>query len=167
MRTLFIIICLANIAFAFGTLPWMPEKVAVEFVNNEATGFVSPMMYAVEMSVYVIILMTIGLCSRWFAAKFWWMLLFYFILLPDGWSNKENRPQTTQRFATWIELVSVGCLLFHLPFQWLNFLVNQRVPPYLTTIESVVEILGIFILLIFLFAVLYRLFRLPKSDLPP
>jgi len=141
----------------------MPNPMAIRFHNGVPTEFASPIAGAVYMSVYVIILMTVALCSRWFAARFWWILFVYHILLDDNWSNKENRPKTVQRFASWIELVIVGYLFFSLLLQWLVLRANQMVPPQYTTFDTIVMVLGGCVLLIYAFTALFLLFRLPEK----
>jgi uncharacterized membrane protein len=66
MRILLITTCLANIAFAFGTLPWMPERVAHHFgLDGVPNGFMSPLTYALVMSIGNIFMGAIILGSSW------------------------------------------------------------------------------------------------------
>jgi len=163
MRILLIITFFANIAFAFGTVPWLPEQVAVHFgIDGVPTRFAPPMESAVMMSVNVFIMgalfFGVSLLMPIIPSKY--------INLPnnrDYWLNEENRPKTMRRICSSIELIGVITMFFMLLAQWETFRANQMVPPKLA--ESNVWF-GTGVQLVCVAIVIVRLllaFRLPKE----
>ena len=162
MRILFIITCLANIAFAFGTLPWMPEKVAIHFgLGGMADRFVSPMGNAIEMSL------TIGILAGILFGVSLSMPIMptSCINIPNRnyWLNEENRPQTIRRLRSFLDFVGIGVCLFFLFVQWETFQANQRAPVTLNMIEIWIG-MGVFVVFVLVESIrLHLAFRLPKE----
>ena len=132
MRILFLTICLTNIAFAFGSLPWMPDPMAVHFaLDGRANGFAAPLEHAVMMSV------TIGILTATFLGSSCLMSRIpnELINLPnrDYWLNAENRPKTIRRVSAYLESVGNAVMLFFLAVQWEVFQANQTVPPHMNS----------------------------------
>ena len=162
MRTLFIITCLANIAFAFSTLPWMPEKVAVHFgLNGAPDGWDSSISNAIAMST------TVGLLAMIFLSISLSMPIMptFCFNVPNRhyWLNEKKRPQTIRRLRSFLDVTGVGIFLFFLFVQWETFQANQKVPAALNMIEFWTG-LGIFFLFIIVESIrLHLVFRLPKE----
>ena len=157
MRTLFIITCLANIAFAFGTLPWMPDRVTYDFVANKS---VSPIIYAVFASTLIGVLGTVffGLSLIPFTPA-----TSYGTPNRDYWLKEENRPKANQHTRSYFESGGFGTMLLFLSWQWAIFQANQRVPAELNKIALG---LGAGIFVVFIIVILIRFclaFRLPKG----
>ena len=128
MRTLFIITCLANIVFAFGTLPWMPEKVAIHFGPDKTPNeWVSPLIYAILASTLVGVLGAafFGLSSIPFTST-----TSYGTPNRDYWLKEENRPKVIQRLRFYFLSIGIGVLLVLLSYQWTIFHYNRTLPPY-------------------------------------
>ena len=181
MRILLIIACLANVAFAFGSLPWMPNPMVILFDNKVPVEFGSPIGWAIQRSIEAIVIGTVGLCNRWFATWFVWTLPFmpmtYFLPNSTYWVdykwgcftwncvNEKNRPQAIRCFAVWTELSCVAILLCHLFLQWSHFQAHQMVPPQYTTFNEVVTVVSILVTATFqYFIAFYLSFRLPKTE---
>ena len=162
MRTLFIIACLANIAFAFGTLPWMPEKVAVHFgIHGTPNGWDSPISNAIMMSIVIGLLAVIFLCMSLSMSIF--PSFCYSVPNRNYWLNEENRSQTIRRLRSFIKLSGIVVFLFFLFIQWEIFQANQRVPMTLNMIEIWIG-MGIFIVFVLVESIrLHLSFRLPKG----
>ena len=165
MRTLFIITCLANIAFAFGTLPWMPEKAAIHFgLDGTADRFVTPMESAIEMSLtiglLVVVLLGIPLSMSMS------IMPDFCVNIPNRkyWLNEKNRPQTIRRLRSFLDFVGIGFCLLFLFIQWENFQANQRVPVELN-MTTVWISTGIFVIFVLVESIrLHLVFRLPKGE---
>ena len=165
MRIFLFLTCLANIAFAFGSLPWMPERVANHFdLNGVPNGFMSPIVNALLMSV------TTGFMGAIFLGASYLMVFLAkhmpeFVNIPnrDYWLNEENRPKTVQRLCANVELMGVATMIFMLFLQWEIFRANQMVPPKL---EGNSTWIGTGILLVVIAIDIWMLlsFRLPKSE---
>ena len=162
MRILFIITCLANIAFALGSLPWMPSPMAIHFgLDGTPNGFAHPITYAMSMSIFVgivavlfpsISLVTARTPSSW-------------INIPNRnyWLNEENRPKTLRRLCSSIELCGIAMMLVLLFMQWEFLRASQKVPPKL---NNGFFWFGICLLLVFItieHVRLYLSFRLPTD----
>jgi len=137
MRILLITACLANIAFAFGSLPWQPNPMANHFsLNGAPTRFEPPIVTAEAMSV------SVGVVA-------------YFLV---GFS----RVKTVRRIHSFFDSLGIMTLLFLLLFQWKIFQANQIVPPHS---NSIVVLYGWVIIAVFINIQLGRLlFRLPKEN---
>ena len=120
MRTLFITLCLANIAFLFGTLPWWPKEGA----SNEL---------AIHLTIAVLICFGFGFVAALFLGGSWLMTIVsptdFRIPNREYWTNKENFPQTIRRIRFSIELMGIGILLFVLFLQWEHFQFLKTVSP--------------------------------------
>ena len=104
MRTLFIITCIANIAFAFGTLPWMPEKVKVYFgAGDTPHTWISSISNAMQMSIIVAIIGTIFLGGSLYMAKTKHKPERFFLPYRNYWMNEENRLKTIRRVCFYVE----------------------------------------------------------------
>ena len=163
MRILLIITCLANIAFAFGSLPWLPDQVAPHFNSDGMpTRLEHPIVPAVIMSVVVVFTGATILGASWLMT----ICPPYSFNIPnrDYWLSEENRPKTILRIRYSIELIGVGTMLFFLLLQWKVFQANQTVPPKLDGNNIWV---GACVLLIVITVDTVRLllsFRLPKEN---
>ena len=163
MRTLFIVTILANIVFAFGSLPWMPEKIAVHFsLDGTPNRFEPPIVTAMMMSVTVIftgaIFLGISLLAPIMPPNLWNM--------PnrDYWLNDENRPQTIRRVCCSLELMGILTMLLFLLLQWEFVRANLIDPPKLS-INILHFGLGIYLATITFETVrLCWSFRLPKES---
>ena len=104
MRTLLIITFLANIAFAFGSLPWQPDAFA----------------RAVQVSITVSLLTAFALVasSNSFLSMPW---TWRGTPNRDYWLNEENRPKAIQRCRFFIGEIGIDTMLFILFFQWAAF----------------------------------------------
>ena len=130
MRILFIITCLTNLAFAFGSLPWMPNPMAsLNFRFGGADGLTHPIMYAMLMSIFVSII----------AAVFLGVSLLITIYpswcnIPNRgyWLSEEKLPKTIRRLCSSIELYGIAMMLLILSHQWELSQANQKVPPQLS-----------------------------------
>ena len=122
MRILFIITCLANIAFAFGSLPWMPNPdINHKGIPTRSTGF-EHIVGAVLMSGIVgIVFAFMGGYVRENIVKMSNSSEPFRIPNSDYWLNEENRPKTIRRFRSFIESIGVGIMLLILLVQWTNF----------------------------------------------
>ena len=109
MRTLFITLCLANIAFLFGTLPWWPK----EGTSNEL---------AIHLTIAVLICFGFGFMAAIFLGGSWLMTIAsptdFCVPNREYWTNKENLPQTIRRIRFSFELMGVLLLFFVLILQW-------------------------------------------------
>jgi len=161
MRILLIITILANIAFAFGSLLWMPEKIAAHFgPDGNPTRFEPPIVSAVLMSFTVVftgaILLGSSLMTSIIPPEHWNM--------PnrDYWLNDENRPQTIRRVCCSLELIGILTMLLILHLQWESFRANLIDPPKLS--HCIYFGLGIYLAAITFETVrLCWSFRLPKE----
>ena len=164
MRTLFIITCLANIVFAFGMLPWMPEKVAIHFgANGMPNGWASPIPNAILLSITTAI-MGAGIlgCSFLTALCAEHMPEHFNIPNRDYWLNEENRPKTIRRICSFTEFIGIGIMLFFLFVQWEIFWANQKVPVIVS--DNVwVAVVVLFVSLGIETVRLFLAFRLPKE----
>ena len=166
MRTLLIITFLANIAFAFGSLPWQPNPVAVHFsFDGTANRFESPIVSAISMSIFVGIIAAVFIGASA-------LVPMYATRMPERvnipnryyWLNEENRPQTIRRFCFSVERIGIGMMLFILFLQWEIFQANRTVSPLIFRDY----LLYLFVAYIIFDQVrLYRSFcRLPEDDEP-
>jgi len=160
MRILFITICLANIVFAFGSLPWMPNPMGVHFaLDGTPDGWGPPLVNALLMSLVVGIMAASILGSSWLIT----IAPSYSFNMPnrDYWMSEERRPETIRRICSFCELIGVWTMLFFLIVQWQIFQANQTVPPKPISIEPYVGIL----LFVMIFETVRSLlsFRLPKE----
>ena len=166
MRTLFIITCFANIAFAFGTLPWMPEKAAIHFDGNGIpNGWASPITNAVLLSLITVFIgAIIFFCSFMVAMIAKHMPEHANIPNRDYWLNEVNRPKTIRRLCVYTEFIGIGTMLIILLAQWEIFRANQMVPPKLPTMGNLLFATILFLIVFAIESVrLYLSFRLPKG----
>jgi hypothetical protein len=119
---------LANIAFAFGTLPWMPEQIPIH------PGLMPPIVYAFLVSFIAVLIGAFTLLGYKFAKHFPELCLdgiihFYSLFvkpfskrinMPNSeyWLNEENRPKTVRRFCSYAEFIGVVSMLYLLFLQW-------------------------------------------------
>ena len=167
MRTLLIITFLANIAFAFGSLPWQPEKIAVHFsLDGTAGRFESPIVSAISMSIIVGIAAAVFIGLSALVSRSAHMPELFNMPNREYWLNDENRPKTIRRICSSIDMIGIGTMLFILFLQWEMFQANQRVPPILRS--YMLYAFGVFVTYIVFDQVrLYRLFcRLPEDGEP-
>jgi len=160
MRILFIIICLANIAFAFGSLPWMPNSMAVHFAaDGVPDGWGLPLVNALLMSLVVGIMAVSILGTSWLIT----IAPSYSFNMPnrDYWMSEERRPETIRRIRSFCEWLGVWTMLFFLLIQWQIFQANQTVPPKPISIGLYVGIL--LFVIIFETVRSFLSFRLPKE----
>jgi uncharacterized membrane protein len=165
MRILLITTCLANIAFAFGTLPWMPERVAIHFDSNGVpNGFMSPTTTALLLSFIVgFVGVTILGCSLLGAMIAKHMPEHFNIPNREYWLNEENRPKTVRRMCSYVESVGVVTMLVILQVQWEIFKANQMVPPKLEG-NNLHIVTGVLLGVIAVYTVyLHWSYRLPKE----
>jgi uncharacterized membrane protein len=166
MRTFLIVTCLANIAFAFGSLLWMPEKIAVHFaLDGTVNRFEPPHVSAILMSV-IACFITASILGLSFMMSFIASNSPETFKIPnsDYWFNEENRPKTIRRYCSIIESPGVAIMLFLLLVQWELFRINQTVPPEMPNTEMLMYAGGILLALIVFESVrLFLYFRLPKE----
>ena len=174
MRTLFVITCFANIAFAFGTLPWMPEKVEYSFYCDGRYGrfildedgryvlrykSVSLLTHAVLMNITII---GVG-------AIFWGLSLVPFTPITsygtpnrNYWLKEENRPKIFRRARSYCESMGFGVMLVFLSIQWDIFSFNQVTSFHYHTVQDYATLIVIAFLIVE--TIRYVLFlRLPKG----
>ena len=167
MRILLITTCLANIAFAFGSLPWMPERMAVHFATDGSVNrFDSPIVYAVIMSVVACFVTSIIFGISFFTS-FSTTHMQEFVNIPhrDYWMNEENRPKTVRRLCYTGELIGLGTLLLILLIQWELVRVNLTVPPRQPSISILMYGIGVLLaVIVFENVRVFLSFRLPKSE---
>ena len=143
MRTLFIITCIANIAFAFGTLPWMPDAMLISII-------------AAHLGAGVLIgsmLTETGLELSYMPNREYYL-------------NEENRPKTIRLYRSFVESIGVGVMLLFLFIQWVIGQYFQADVPNL--VETGVRNLMIGFITFFVFLIvecvrLHLAFRLPKG----
>jgi len=162
MRILFIITCLANIAFAFGSLPWMPNPVANHFAaDGTPNGFMPPIADAILMSTIVgfIAFVLLGI-----SFLFQLNLPSYCFNMPnrDYWLNEENRPKTMRILSLSIERIGVVTMLWMLYTQWEIFRANQTIPPKLHSEALYGSTILFVIIIIFEVVRLFLAFQMPK-----
>ena len=165
MRILLIITCLANIAFAFGSLPWMPNPMAVRLASDGTPmAFVeNPIKHAMLVSISVGIMATV----------FLYISRIYLFFCPSGmpfmpnrdyWLSEENRPKMILRIHSFFDSGGFGTMLFFVIGQWVFFQANLGAPP---TANLIVLFFGISVIPVFIAVVMVRLylsFRLPKEN---
>jgi len=155
-----------NIAFAFGSLPWLPDQMAPHFGSDGTpTRLEPPAFTAVIMSVIAVFIGTTFLGVSWLMT----VAPSDSFNLPnrDYWLNKENRPKTIRRICSVVEFMGTAAMLFMLFVQWELFRANQTVPPKL---EGVYVLFGICVFLIFVTigtTRLYLSFRNTKDTTEP
>ena len=162
MRILLIITCLANIAFALGSLSWLPNPMAVHFSHDGTPdGFASPLGNAVLMSLLV------GGMGIVFFGLSWFMPILpnscFNLPNRDYWFNEENRPKTIRRFSAFLESIGAATMFFFLVLQWEVFQANQTVPPKRLNLDMMFG--GSIVLIAFILfesVRLYLAFRLAK-----
>ena len=168
MRILLIITCLANIAFAFGSLPWMPEQIAVHYSPDGTVNRYESPFFFVALSCLLPCIIAPFILGISFMVSFMVMHTPEQFNIPnsDYWMNEENRPKTARRIAAFtIDLFGVGIMLFFLFIHGELVRVNLTVPPGQPNVEM---LLYAFIILLavwaFGFVYLYLSFRLPKTE---
>jgi hypothetical protein len=131
MRILLITTCLASIAFAFGTLPWMPETIVTTWgLDGKPSGVMSPITYALVMSIGSVFVGAIILgCSLLIATGAEHYPESINIPNREYWLNEENRPKTVRRICASAEFIGVASMLFMLLCEWEIFKANQLVTP--------------------------------------
>jgi uncharacterized membrane protein len=158
---------LANIAFAFGSLPWMPERMAVHFATDGSVNrFDSSIVYAVIMSVVACFVAAIMFGVSFFTS-FASTHMPESVNIPnrDYWMNEENRPKTIRRLSYPGELIGVGTLLLILLIQWELVRVNLTVPPGQPSISVLMCSTGVLLaVIVFENVRVFLSFRLPKSE---
>ena len=143
MRTLFIITCLANIAFAFGTLPWMPDAVLISVI-------------AVHLGTGVLIgsmLTEMGLELSYMPNREYYL-------------NEENRPKTIRLYRSFVESIGMGTMILLLFIQWAIGQYFQADVPNLVELGVRNLMIGICVFCAFMIVECMRLylsFRLPKG----
>jgi hypothetical protein len=164
MRILLITTCLANIAFAVGTLPWMPETIVTTWgLDGKPSGIMSPITYALVMSIGGVFVGAIILvCSLIIATGAEHYPESINIPNREYWLNEENRPKTARRLCSSAEFIGVASMLFMLLCEWEIFKANQMVPPKM---DNNVHIGAGILLVIIAIDTVYMLwsFRLPKE----
>ena len=162
MRILLILTCLANVAFAFGSLSWMPNPMANHFdLDGTPNGFMSPAKSALVMSIFCVlgggICLGISLLTPIIPTEC--------INMPnrDHWLNEENRPKTIRRIRSYTELIGIGTMLFFLLLQWEVFQANQTVPPKLLGSNAWFGYGVLLVVLTIETVRFYFTFRLPKE----
>jgi hypothetical protein len=153
---------LANIAFAFGTLPWMPERVAHGFLpSGEPTVFVSPIFYAFFWSSLAvatwILVLAVSRAMRISSTKR------FCIPNPDYWLNEENRPKTIRRLCSAVERLGIATILLLMLLQWRVFKANQIIPPKINDNNLWVGVLLVVIIITVDIVYMLWSFRLPKE----
>jgi len=110
MRTFLIITFLANIAFAFGSLPWQPDAFARAVLVSIAVSLLAVLAFVVSSMSF--------LSMPWT----WWGT-------PnrDYWLNEENRPEAIRRCRFFIGKTGVAGMLFILFVQWAAFQIGREV----------------------------------------
>ena len=168
MLILFIITCLVNIAFAFGTLPWMPEQIAVHFSpDGTVNRYESPFSFVALACILPCIIAS-------FMLGISFMMSFSVMHMPeqfnmpnsDYWINEENRPKTAQRIAAFtIDLFGIGMMLLFLFIHGELVRVNLTVPPGQPNVEMLcyapIVLLAVWA---FGFVYLYLSFHFPKIE---
>lgn len=166
MRILFIVTFLANIVFAFGSLPWLPNQVAVHFdANGTPNGFISPVVSAVVMSVTAGFITAImfgisGLTT---------MTVIHmpeFVNIPnrDYWLTEENRQKTLRRLRWLTDSIGFLTMLHILFIQWEIFRFNRAVPPKVFNSDMVMYVSIVYLVLLTVVFVRFHMwFRLPKN----
>jgi uncharacterized membrane protein len=168
MRILLIITCLANIAFAFGSLPWLPEQIAVHYSpDGTVNRYESPFSFVALACILPCIIAS-------FMLGISFMMSFSVMHMPeqfnipnsDYWMNEENRPKTAQRIAAFtIDLFGIGMMLLFLLMHWELVRVNLTVPPGQPNTDVILY--GLIVCMVvwaFGFVYLYLSFRLPKTE---
>jgi len=162
MRTLFLLLCLANIAVAVGMNWWMPDPMGTHFgAGNQADGFMSPAGFAVFISGFVALFATGVLIVPWLVrvlpASGWRM--------PNRefWMSEENRPRTARRFRSFFESVGIALMLLFLLIQWLTFHANRTAPPQINMPIFWCGFVGFLAVFAMLMVRFYVSFRLPKK----
>jgi len=152
---------LANIAFAFGSLPWMPNPTAIHFgMDGTPNGFAHPITCAVFISILSGIMTAVFLGASLFT-----LVYPTSIGIPNSvyWLSTENYPKTCRRLCFYLESLGIATMLFILFLQWELFRANRIVPPKL---YHAYFVFGLFTWLIFINVAsvhLYLSFHLPKE----
>ena len=162
MRTLFLILCLANIAVAMGMIWWMPDPMATRFGDGgQPVSVMSPDVFAVFIGglVVLFVLLVLGM-PRWMR-----MLPASLFNLPNRsfWMNEENRPRTERRIRSFLNAIGVAMMLLFLLLQWLTFQANRTTPPQLNLPIFWCSFAGFLAAIATLTVQFYLSFRLPKT----
>jgi uncharacterized membrane protein len=164
MRIAFIGTFLANIVFAFGTIPGLPNPMANHFnLAGQADGFASPMDNAILMSILISVMAAIFLGTSGLMTKIATHMPTQ-VNIPnrDYWMNEENRPETIRRLRSFMDSMGFWLMAIFLFLQYETFSANQMVPPALNSVQLWI-VLGTFLFLMLYETVrLFSLFRLPK-----
>ena len=166
MRILLIMTCFVNIAFAFGSLPWMPEHVAKQFAHDGTpTSYVpsiaSAMLLSVLSGIIAAVFFGISLVMPMIAAS-----MPEKINIPnrDYWLNDENRQKTIRHLCFSIELMGILTMFLFLLVQWELFRANQTIPPKMSS-NSVLLVGKLYaVVLVFEIVRLLWSLRLPKES---
>ncbi len=163
LRLLFIITCMANIAFAFGSLPWVPNPMTVQY-SSDGIPAMPPFVLAGFMGVVTIMVAVITLGFSWLMTQDFPTESFC-IPNRDYWTSEENRPETVRRLRALIEFLGTIAMLFALFIQWETFRVEAAIPPGGDLSMGCCCALAVLIILtIGSFVHLLWIFRLPKSE---
>ena len=150
--TLYILTYLANIAFAFGSLLWLPcmpwciECIVVALVISHV--------------VALHVILCLFLSSKWCLSlpSSWWGV-------PNSiyWRKEENFPEAMRRYRLYIWRTGIAVMLFLLFFQWESFRHNNHggLPN-----DSLFYAIGIFVAVVAIDTVYltWRFSRVPKDD---
>ncbi|MDR0328225.1 MAG: DUF1648 domain-containing protein [Planctomycetaceae bacterium] len=163
MRIFFIGTFLANIIFAFGTLPWMQNTMACHFnAAGQADGFMSPVENAVIMSIIISFVAFMLGCSGLMIKIAFHKPSWVNIPNRDYWLNDENRFQTIRRLRLFMDSMGLWIMAIFLFLQYATFSANQIVPPALNSVQLWI-VVGTFLMCMFWDTVrLFSSFRLPK-----
>jgi hypothetical protein len=142
MRTFFIIACLANIAFAFGSVPWMPDSFDVAVFIGIAVCIVMITLLAVSSKPFLSMPMT------------WWGT-------PNRnyWMSEENFSKAIQKSRFYIATIGIVGTLF-IPLVQLAHFFQLDIPPHRHFIFSIFIAIITFILI----RCYLSFYRLPKEQ---
>ena len=159
MRILLIIACLANVAFAFGSLPWLPNPMANHFsLNGTPNRFEPPLINAVAMCVITGFIVFMVRCFSKLSTSI------YSIPNRDYWLSEYNRPKMIRRLRSFWDSLGFGANLLLLFFQWEMLQANQTIPPHATPFALVYACTALFVFIVVEIIRLYLSFRLPKTE---
>ncbi len=162
IRILLILTCLANIALAFGSLPWLPNPMPVHFsLDGTPNQFGSPLTGAINLSVGSVFMTLFVFFTSWIIS----VVPVSLINMPNKnyWMNEENRPKTIRRVRAYVEWIGAATLFLLLLTQCEVI----RVATSISQKGSFAVLLAEFVLVVLLIfgPTVYLLwsFRLPKN----
>ena len=163
MRTLFLMLCLANIVIAVGMVLWMPDPMATRFGHGGLpVSVMSPEVYAVFISGLVVFFIALVLLTP----RLMRVLPPSLVNLPNRafWMSEDNRPRTERRIRVFFEGIGAVMQLLFLLLQWLTFTANRAIPPQLDMPIFWAGFVGFLVVMAVLTVRLYVSFRLPKDQ---